>query len=92
MRPALLLRCYTSENSTDCLIRDLTVPSDSVYGYSDIHGEERGWGYMGRGLEICFEEFYELGLEVFYLFLQIYHLFLKTLIFVNLTRPFLHML
>lgn len=42
MRPALLLCCTPLKTVLIALIRDLTVPSDFVYGYSGILGEKKG--------------------------------------------------
>lgn len=39
MRPALRLGCTPLKTALIALIKDLTVPSDFVYGYSDILGE-----------------------------------------------------
>lgn len=47
MRPALLLCCTPLKTALIALIRDLTVPSDFVYGYSDILGEQKGLGVDG---------------------------------------------
>lgn len=48
MRPALCLGCTPLKTALIALIKDLTVPSDFVYGYSDSLGE-----YTGLGVEGC---------------------------------------
>lgn len=65
MRPALCLGCTPLKTALIALIKDLTVPSDFVYGYSDSLGEYTVLGVEGCGVvKLCENKKNLYGLEM----------------------------